>query len=323
MHDRKDLFMRIAVALATYNGARFIEEQLDSILQQTIKPDEVLISDDGSSDNTVEIVKEYIKIHNLEKKWILHQNEINKGYAKNFMDAAMMARGDIIFFCDQDDIWIEDRIEIMSHVMQDRTDISLLCTNLVPFYYEDNTKKWDKKILEEMKTDRSIEYHELTVMDIHLRRAGGCSMCIRKSFLESIMPFWIEGWAHDDFVWNMAVVACSCAVFHYTSLKRRMHANNTTVIRDRTREWRINQLKQYIVQFNSLKRYAIQCGLDNSKSSIIDKNLKSLYLRLKVIKNHRVLLWIPLALKYKDCYPRKIGLYLDLYLSLFNSYRGV
>ena len=97
--------MRITIAMTSYNGSEFIIEQLDSILAQTRQPDELIISDDGSSDNTVEVVKKYIADNHKENSWRMHINEHNKGYARNFIETALMAQDGIVFFCDQDDIW--------------------------------------------------------------------------------------------------------------------------------------------------------------------------------------------------------------------------
>lgn len=314
--------MKISVIIATYNGAKFIEEQFDSILAQSVQPDEVIITDDGSKDNTREIVQQYIDDHGLNAVWHLLINERNKGYAKNFLDGAMNTTGDIIFFCDQDDIWTNDRIKKMSDVMDSNPSINLLCSNLEPFYYEEDTRKWSKKDLKVMKTDGSIEICELTPAYFHLKRSG-CTMCIRKKFLEEIMPYWTANWPHDDFVWKMAVISSSCAIRHFISMKRRMHSNNATVIRVRTREGRVKQLHEYKQHYLSLIKYAENCKLSEEKSKIIYHNMNSVEVRLKVIKKRHLWEWILLYLKYKDCYPRKKGLYFDLYIAIFNKYEGV
>ena len=144
--------MKTSVIIATYNGAKFIGEQFDSILAQSVQPDEVIITDDGSIDSTREIVQRYIDEHDLNGAWRLYVNEKNKGYAKNFLDGAMLTTGDIVFFCDQDDIWTLNRIKKMSEVMTENPGINLLCSNLEPFYYEEDTYKWSEKDLEMMKT---------------------------------------------------------------------------------------------------------------------------------------------------------------------------
>lgn len=314
--------MKTSVIIATYNGSKFIEEQFDSILAQSVQPDEVVITDDGSKDNTKEIVQKYIDEHGLNGAWHLYANEKNKGYAKNFLDGAMLTTGDIVFFCDQDDIWTPDRIKKMSEVMAENSKINLLCSNLEPFYYEEDTCKWSKKDLEVMKTDNSLEKCELTPAYFHLQRSG-CTMCIRKTFLEEIMPYWTANWPHDDFVWKMAVVSSSCAILHFISMKRRMHSNNATVIRVRTRQWRINQLHEYQMQYVHLNKYAQKCSASNKYLDIINKNIKSLKHRISLVEHHDFFVWPVLAIKYKDCYPRIKGLYLDGYLSVMKEYKGI
>lgn len=313
--------MKTSVIIATYNGTKFIEEQFDSILAQSVQPDEVIITDDGSKDNTREVVQRYIDEHGLNKKWYLHINKKNKGYARNFLDGAMLTTGDIVFFCDQDDIWTSDRVRKMSEVMEKNQKINLLCSNLEPFYYEEDTRKWSEKDLKAMKTDGSLEICDLTPEYFHLNRSG-CTMCIRKTFLEEIMPYWTANWPHDDFVWKMAVVSSSCAILHFISMKRRMHSNNATVIRVRTREWRIKQLHEYQMQYTELKKYAENGTLTNEKMKIIQHNIDSIGIRINVVEKRHLWDWIILYTKYNDCYPRRKGLYLDLYIAVLNKYKG-
>ncbi len=313
--------MKKSIIIATYNGARFIEEQLDSIIAQSIQPEEVVITDDGSSDDTREIVQKYIDSHGLKDSWSLHLNEKNKGYAKNFLDGAMITAGDIVFFCDQDDIWEKNRLKKMADIMEKNPQINLLCSNLVPFYYEKDTRKWSKKELCEMKTDDSVEYCELTLKNFHLRRSG-CTMCLRKKFLEEIMPYWIENWPHDDFVWKMAVASSSCAIYQFISLKRRMHSCNATVIRVRTRKWRIEQLYGFIDQYNSMLQFVANQKMDGMKKGIIERNIEAVKLRLKVVEKRQLWYWLILYFRYDDCYPRKKGVYLDLYVAVLNKYVG-
>ena len=85
----------ISVAMTSYNGEKYIEEQIESILNQTVKIDEIIIVDDGSIDGTIDLIKKY--------DVTLVQNEKNIGYKENFKKAMSLCHGDIIFLCDQDD----------------------------------------------------------------------------------------------------------------------------------------------------------------------------------------------------------------------------
>ena len=90
--------MKISVAMCTYNGDKYIEEQLNSIQKQTKKIDEIIICDDGSKDNTVEICERLLSKSNIEYK--ININKENLGFARNFYQAIRLCSGDIIFFCD-------------------------------------------------------------------------------------------------------------------------------------------------------------------------------------------------------------------------------
>lgn len=97
----------VSVVMATYNGARYIREQLDSIIRQTYPIMELLIQDDGSTDATPDICRAYAQRFPFIKFTV---NASNLGYNRNFRSLAMQAKGDFVAFSDQDDVWFEDKI---------------------------------------------------------------------------------------------------------------------------------------------------------------------------------------------------------------------
>jgi len=99
----------VSIAMATYNGEKYLREQLDSIYNQTYKNIEVVVCDDCSTDSTVTILEEYKEKYGL--KYFI--NEKNLGYSKNFEKAAFLCKGEYIAFSDQDDIWLPEKIEIL------------------------------------------------------------------------------------------------------------------------------------------------------------------------------------------------------------------
>ena len=100
----------ISVALATYNGSRFIREQIDSILAQTMDDFEIIICDDCSSDNTIEILQEYCS---KDERIHIYKNSANIGFKKNFEKILSLCKGEFIAFCDQDDIWDPKHLETL------------------------------------------------------------------------------------------------------------------------------------------------------------------------------------------------------------------
>ena len=103
----------ISVCIATYNGEKYIRQQLGSILGQIGESDEIIISDDSSSDRTVEIIKTFD-----DKRIRLFENNRFHSPAYNFENALEKATGDIIFLSDQDDIWLENKVKIMIGLLQ-------------------------------------------------------------------------------------------------------------------------------------------------------------------------------------------------------------
>ena len=98
----------ISIAMATYNGAKFIREQLDSLAAQTVLPCELVVTDDGSTDKTLDIIADFLvrapfPVH-------IHRNAQRLNYRANFMQCANRCSGDLIAFCDQDDIWDQDKL---------------------------------------------------------------------------------------------------------------------------------------------------------------------------------------------------------------------
>ena len=96
----------ISVCLASYNGSKYIEEQIRSILKQIGIDDELIISDDGSSDNTIDIIKSF-----GDERIKLFINQGEHGFVNNFENSLHFANGDFIFLADQDGVWVDGRVE--------------------------------------------------------------------------------------------------------------------------------------------------------------------------------------------------------------------
>jgi glycosyltransferase involved in cell wall biosynthesis len=116
--------MTITVIMPTYNGEKYLREQLDSILWQTRLPDEFLVFDDCSSDSTPNIISEYASKY-PQLNISLTIREQNIGWKRNFLDGILNITGDIVFICDQDDVWYKDKIDAMCKIIE--SDTNILC----------------------------------------------------------------------------------------------------------------------------------------------------------------------------------------------------
>ncbi len=100
----------VSIAMCTYNGGKYLAEQLNSLLNQTYYPTEIVIVDDASTDSTINILHEYAGLHKNIK---VFENKKNIGYNKNFEKAIALCNGELIAISDQDDIWETNKIELM------------------------------------------------------------------------------------------------------------------------------------------------------------------------------------------------------------------
>lgn len=129
----------VSVVLCTYNGAKYLREQLESVVNQTYPLHELLIQDDGSTDGTTDIAAEYAAKYPFVR---CLQNDGKHGLNPNFFSAMRKATGDYIAICDQDDIWELDKIEKQVAAIGD----SLMCTHrTVPFSEDGSSVRYDQR----------------------------------------------------------------------------------------------------------------------------------------------------------------------------------
>lgn len=213
MHQNKPL--KVSVVLCSYNGAKYIVEQLDSIVNQTYPIFELLIFDDVSVDNTVEIIEDYAHKFPFIK---LAVNEINLGYRKNFQQALGFATGDTIAICDQDDVWMKDKLARMIGAW-DMSHPLIYCNSFI-FSGQAPAQPPEPVFRMFEGTDARKIFLANTI--------SGHAIICSKDFLKLALPF-TEDAMYD---WWMGVVAAyNGGVQHYDKVLvcQRSHADNSTV----------------------------------------------------------------------------------------------
>ena len=213
----------ISIVMATYNGEKFIIEQLESIRLQSMLPDEVLIFDDCSTDGTVHLIEEYIKKYQLNR-WHLIKNKKNKGYSKNFSDALKVTSGDIIFLSDQDDIWCHDKVKKMYDIISKNKKILLLASNVKPFYQGVNPQKVNFENYCSLKEVIQIRNLYKWIKPVR----PGCSFCFRRELLLNYEDIWFESYPHDCLLWGQAVLHNGAYLYNRCTTKFRRHDNNAS-----------------------------------------------------------------------------------------------
>ena len=151
--------MKISIAMATYNGERFLLEQLQSIALQTCLPFELVVCDDGSSDHTINILETFTKQAPFRVR--IFENSERLGYGDNFLRAANLCEGDWIGFCDQDDIWLPEKCEVVADVLRRNSGI-LAVTHSADVVGQDLQKTGRR--LPDFKRDMIVDALELPLL---------------------------------------------------------------------------------------------------------------------------------------------------------------
>lgn len=213
--------MRISVCIATYNGALFLEEQLNSILSQLGNNDEVIIVDDCSSDGTVNIIRSY-----EDARIVFYRNSENVGVNFTFERAISIATGEYLFLSDQDDIWSAGRLKIMLSVLE-QSSILLVSSN---FSSIDAEGKPFGNYSNLVKSSSSQKYLS-NIWDIYLGKLNyfGCTMAFTKALKDIILPFPSYLESHDLWIAIAANLAHSNFHLDDITLLHRVHGNNVSI----------------------------------------------------------------------------------------------
>lgn len=209
--------MRVSIAMATFNGAKYLQDQLDSFLSQTLRPDELIVCDDCSNDNTIEILEKFKKTVPFDV--IVLKNESTLGVSRNFEKAILFCSGDIIFISDQDDVWNVEKIN-----------------SIVNYFHGDN--ELQIVINDALIVDEYLIPGEASVLQQTYRLTGstnefihGCCTAFRKTFRDFCFPLprvgevvpGFDGWLHTVGVYLGVRVVVPISFQYY-----RRHQSNVS-----------------------------------------------------------------------------------------------
>ena len=198
--------MKISVAMCTYNGEKYIKKQIESILNQSLAIDEIVICDDGSNDKTIEIIEQF----QLENPKIisLQKNQVNLGSNKNFEKAISICDGDYIFLSDQDDIWKKDKVKKIIQYFYENESLEAIFTN--GELINDKNEKFTEISLWDSVSFMEDQLKNLNDLYLHLifksNMVTGATLCIKKEIKNLILPFPdIKNLHHDE--WIAVIIA--------------------------------------------------------------------------------------------------------------------
>lgn len=278
----------ISVALCTYNGEQFIKKQLDSIINQTISVDEIVICDDGSTDSTISIVKEIASTQkNIAFQIII--NEKNIGVRKNFEKAIRICKGDFIFLSDQDDIWYPEKVETITNFFKHNQNKDVVISNATLINANDiilsNNTLFDcvglsPDILSKATNDNIID------LFLNFNRATGATMAIKKNVPAKFdYPTQI---LHDYILAIEALARNSLGIIEHPLIKYRLHQGQERGIGDAIEHpWKSNIYELACEKIDNYplpkvfadkimmrhKRYEWMAGLSGIKKILFNWNL--------------------------------------------------
>lgn len=227
--------MRVSVAMATYNGEKFIEEQLLSICRQTRKPDEIVVSDDGSKDRTLEIVDRVSKSEDAEGiKFVVLTDNPRHGVCGNFEWAIKHTTGDLIFLSDQDDVWVPEKVTEICAVFDKYPDAECVCHNATLIGKNGELIKgvFNEVLCEGRLNIPGKDYVKID-RDSYLERAvswagiHGMSMCLSKKLVQDIIPFPKTKIGHDNWITICAIINDAMFFLNKPLALYRLHGSNT------------------------------------------------------------------------------------------------
>ena len=253
--------MIISVVIATYNGEEFLEDQLDSIFRQSRLPNEIIVSDDGSTDDTLRILKKF----QLNKKIILKivHNKSGRGITKNFNNAIIHSSGDLILLSDQDDIWLPNKVKFYEDFFQNNPKTLLMLSNAIIF---------KKNIKDNNQTKQDFfKYQRKSLNNF----CTGCCMGFRKSFLNYSLPIPQEFIAHDVWLNHVGLLLGSRVVCDEVTMYYRRHSSNSSN-HISSNFYKLNTLYElFYIWKRKKKKNVYQSSIDQLK--ILLKHFEKLY----------------------------------------------
>ncbi|OIK69443.1 glycosyltransferase, partial [Oenococcus oeni] len=207
-------------------------DQLQSIFNQSILPTRVIIRDDKSSDDTAEIVNQFIDGNNLRASWDFKVNQKRKGWRENFISMLRQTETDVVFYSDQDDIWQENKVEATLTAFEAEEEMEVLVSDYVIIPKEQNLLV--VRQLEETPVSSQLYKVDLTLTNLAVYRPG-CGMALRKSIIDSTIEifrrvkvdFNAVAQTHDQAAWLAAVARGTLYHLHQPLFIRRIHSDST------------------------------------------------------------------------------------------------
>ena len=203
----------LSVCLASYNGEKYLQEQVNSILLQLTSEDELIISDDGSTDQTIEILKSY-----NDSRIKIYSNHRSSGVNNNFQNALEHAKGDIIFLADQDDVWLPDKVKTCCEALR-----TCDCVVHDAIVVDGELQEISPSFFSDRHSGNGF------IKNIYKNSYLGCCMAFRQEILDSCLPIPnTTAFFHDNWIGCIADLKYNLQFIPFKGILFRRHSDNTS-----------------------------------------------------------------------------------------------
>ncbi len=194
----KQSAMRVSVAMCTYNGERYLAEQLRSIRQQTYVPMELVVCDDGSTDGTAALVEDFRRSVGFPVRW--HRNATNLGSTRNFAQAIALCTGDAIALCDQDDRWMPEKLAVCVAALQADSAVAGVFSNARLMDENGTLLPSDLWSRVRFSVAGQEEFRKNGARYLGRRdTVTGAALVFRAAYVHQVLPPPVE-WVHDGWI---------------------------------------------------------------------------------------------------------------------------
>lgn len=237
---------RVSIVMCTFNGQAHLQPQLDSLLAQTHRPDEIVICDDASTDDTLATLRAFeplARSRGIDVK--VHRHLVNIGSVANFSSALQLASGEVLFLSDQDDLWHTQKLATMAARFSDDPDLLLLHSDARLVDAQGLSLGCTLFESLQLTDDEKQAIHRGDAFDVVLRRSfvTGATAAVRRELVQRALPV-APGWIHDE--WLAAVAAASGRLDFIDAplIDYRQHGANQLGARRRTWAMKWHDLKR-------------------------------------------------------------------------------
>ena len=293
---------RISIAMCTYNGEKYLAQQLESIANQSLKPDELVICDDGSSDSTIAIINDFRNRLDLDINLFI--NRSNLGSTQNFQKAIGLCKYEIIALSDQDDVWEPHKLTTIINKFRGSQDIGMVFSNAS--LVDDNLLSingdlWTRVGFNKKKQNKILAGNAFNVF-LNGDTVTGATMAFRSSYIKNILPIG-ENWVHDGWIAILLSLNSSIKFTPLSLIQYRQHTEqqigvpkenrkkksfiNREARKRKMKAFKLHQLSSYkadSVRFMELYNHIIN-SLEFSKNKKASKEIKQKLIHLDNIIN--------------------------------------